>query len=136
MLICGVGLAFAYTACNKNNGKNSTDLIETPSSATNPDAKGPTAKIVFTETEFDFGKVTEGETVEHVFMIKNEGDADLVIKGATSSCGCTVPDPPKHPIKPGEEEKIRVTFDSKGKKRHRGKGNHRGNQCCSRCKPA
>ena len=47
---------------------------------------------------------------------KNIGNSDLLISSAKGSCGCTVPEWPKDPIKPGKEANIKVTFDSKGKK--------------------
>ena len=49
------------------------------------------------------------------FKFKNVGKSDLIISSAQGSCGCTVPEWPKEPIKPGEEGKIAVTFNSTGK---------------------
>ena len=63
----------------------------------------------------DFGKVTDGERVEHTFKFTNTGEADLVISSATASCGCTIPDWPKEPIAPGEKGEIKVEFNSAGK---------------------
>jgi hypothetical protein len=63
----------------------------------------------------DFGTIKEGDIVETEFIVKNTGDSDLVIADAKGSCGCTVPEPPKEPIKPGESAPIKVSFDSKGK---------------------
>lgn len=73
-------------------------------------------KIVFEETEYDFGTIMQGEKLTHVFVFTNEGKSDLVIQSANASCGCTTSTPPKAPIKPGEKGEIRVTFDSKAKK--------------------
>ncbi|MCO5266262.1 MAG: DUF1573 domain-containing protein [Lentimicrobium sp.] len=39
----------------------------------------------------------------------------------SSSCGCTVPDFPKTPIKPGESHKIDVKFDSEGRRGYQNK---------------
>ena len=39
----------------------------------------------------------------------------MIISSATGSCGCTVADYPKLPIKPNQESEITVTFDSDGK---------------------
>jgi hypothetical protein len=71
--------------------------------------------LEFDKTEHDFGNINEGKTVTTEFVITNTGDADLVIVSAVGSCGCTVPQPPKDPIKPGESAPIKVTFDSNGK---------------------
>ena len=61
----------------------------------------------------DFGTITEGDVVETEFTVKNVGDSDLIISDAKGSCGCTVPEPPKDPIKPGDSAPIKVSFDSK-----------------------
>ena len=72
----------------------------------------PESKMEFAEKEFDFGTITQGDKVEHIFTFKNTGKADLLIKDAKGSCGCTVPDYPKDPIKPGAEGNIKVSFNS------------------------
>ena len=38
----------------------------------------------------------------------------MVITNATSSCGCTVPNPPKEPIAPGEKGELVVKFNGSG----------------------
>lgn len=68
--------------------------------------------IEFTETEYDFGTVVEGDQVEHSFEFKNTGDKELIIVDAKGSCGCTVPTFPEEPIMPGETGKIDVVFNS------------------------
>jgi hypothetical protein len=43
-------------------------------------AAGPAGpRLLAPETRFDFGKVTDGRTVEHVFELRNAGDAALEI---------------------------------------------------------
>lgn len=71
--------------------------------------------IEFDKTEHNFGDIKEGEKVSTDFIIKNTGKGDLLIVSAQGSCGCTVPEPPKEPIKPGQSAPIKVTFDSAGK---------------------
>ena len=71
--------------------------------------------MTFTEKEFDFGTIKEGDKVEHVFTFTNTGKADLIITDAKGSCGCTVPVFKKDPIKPGETSEMKVSFDSGGK---------------------
>lgn len=63
----------------------------------------------------DFGTINEGDVVETQFIVKNIGESDLIITDAKGSCGCTVPQPPKDPIKPGDSAPIKVSFDSKNK---------------------
>jgi hypothetical protein len=72
-------------------------------------------KIQFNQKTFDFGMIEQGEKVQYKFMFTNTGDADLIIKDAQASCGCTTPSYPFVPIKPGETGSIGVTFSSIGK---------------------
>lgn len=71
--------------------------------------------ISFEKEEHDFGNLIDGEKVTYSFRFQNTGDAPLIISEAKGSCGCTVPNYPKKPIKAGEEASIDVTFDSKGR---------------------
>lgn len=88
--------------------------IPTESTVVKP-ADGKYPQMVFNKKEHDFGDITDGETVNYSFTVSNAGEADLVITNASASCGCTVPDYPKKPIKPGESGKIKVSFDSSNK---------------------
>ena len=78
-------------------------------------AGGKTTSAKFEETSHDWGTIAEGEKMTHVFKFKNTGDNDMIISDAHGSCGCTVPEWPKEPIKPGKSSQIKVIFDSKGK---------------------
>jgi hypothetical protein len=80
-----------------------------------PPVDGKYPAMTFTETEHDFGDIKQGDKVTYFFEFKNTGQADLLISDAHGSCGCTVPEYPKEAIKPGQSEKIKVSFDSKGK---------------------
>jgi len=71
--------------------------------------------IEFENELYEFGKITQGEKVEHSFTFKNTGEYPLIIGTARGSCGCTVPQWPTEPIAPGEKGKIDVVFDSNGK---------------------
>jgi hypothetical protein len=73
------------------------------------------AQMTFSEEKHDFGKITQGEKVSYSFVFKNTGNSDLIISNASASCGCTIPNYPKAPVKPGEESKIDVVFNSEGK---------------------
>ena len=130
-LIIVLAVAFMAAACgnNKESEKKISDLENrlnelesgtapttsniTPEPETKPE--GPLPSFAFSEEEYDFGTINEGDVVEHVFKFKNTGEEDLVIQTATGSCGCTVPNYPKDPIAPGEEGEIQVKFNSKGK---------------------
>lgn len=82
---------------------------------TPPVPTGPTTTMTFEESTYNFGSVTEGEKVEHVYKFKNTGNDPLIISNAQGSCGCTVPQWPREPIAPGKSSEIKVVFDSKGK---------------------
>ena len=70
------------------------------------------AEIKFVTEEIDYGTIKQGADGVRVFEFKNTGKAPLVISGASSSCGCTVPSWPKEPIAPGASGKIEVKYDT------------------------
>jgi len=75
----------------------------------NPNA----ANFKFEEEIHDYGTINQGANGAYFFKFKNTGKEPLIISNATGSCGCTVPEWPKEPIKPGGESQIKVTYDTK-----------------------
>lgn len=71
--------------------------------------------LSFNESAYDFGDISQGDKVTHVFKFKNEGSVPLLISNVQTTCGCTVPQWPKTPIAPGTESEIKATFNSAGK---------------------
>jgi hypothetical protein len=71
--------------------------------------------ITFEKDFHDFGNLRSGEKVTFFFKFKNTGKSLLVISDVTTSCGCTISNYPKQPIKPGEESTVDVSFDSEGR---------------------
>ena len=67
--------------------------------------------------EHNFGRMKEGEQREYDFEFTNTGKEDLIIEDCKGSCGCTVPEWPKDPIKPGQSAAIKVKFDSTKKEK-------------------
>jgi hypothetical protein len=61
---------------------------------------------------YNFGSVTQGKKVQHLFLIKNSGDAPLQIKQLSAACGCTAAKPSSSLILPGRSAEIQVTFDT------------------------
>ena len=113
-----VASAFMFASCNNTTEKTESSVdsvkkVEVPAVVEEP-AKEPT-KIKFTESEFDFGKINEGQKVEHVFKFTNAGDKTLFITDARASCGCTIPEFTKDPVEPGKDGQIKVIYDSKNK---------------------
>lgn len=116
-LIALASLVLVFTACNetkKDNGELDTNLVKNGSSASATN-KEDLPLIQFDEETHNFGKIREGEKVSYSFKFKNVGKSDLIITDAKGSCGCTVPNYPTKPIKPGEDGVVDVTFDSAGK---------------------
>ncbi|MBS1736420.1 MAG: DUF1573 domain-containing protein [Bacteroidetes bacterium] len=74
-----------------------------------------TTTVQVIDSVYNFGKVTDGENVVYNYRFKNNGTKPLVISQATASCGCTVPEKPEEPIKPGETGFLKVVFNSKGR---------------------
>ncbi len=75
-----------------------------------------TAQITFEKTSHNFGSFPESSPkVTCTFKFKNTGNGPLVIHQAIASCGCTVPQYPKEPIKPGESGEVTVTYNGAGK---------------------
>ncbi|MCC7029889.1 MAG: DUF1573 domain-containing protein [Chitinophagaceae bacterium] len=98
-------------------GKLPASLINNPRSLNQADSAkvNELGKLVFKDTIHDFGVLTEGEVVQYEFTFTNQGKRDIIINEAKASCGCTVADYPGRPFKQGESDKIKVSFDSKGK---------------------
>ena len=108
--------AFAFTACNQSSADKLDEKLDTVTVANNSGVLlEDAAKFEFEKEIFDFGVIQEGESVKTTFKFKNVGKTPLIIKDATATCGCTVPEYPTTPIKPGEEGTITVVFNSLGK---------------------
>lgn len=78
-----------------------------------PDANK--AEFKFEQMEYNYGTIKQGDKVDYEFVFTNVGKEPLIISSANGSCGCTVPEWPKEPIKKGEKGRIKVTFNSAGK---------------------
>ena len=99
-------------SCHNKDQKLSSDLVTNPKSAEKSTDKVPV--IQFEKTEYDFGKILQGEVVSYTFHFTNAGNVPLIITSVDKSCGCTAGDYPREPIAPGERGDIKVTYDSKG----------------------
>jgi Protein of unknown function (DUF1573) len=90
----------------------------TTASTTQPEISTTTTDLPimeFENREHNFGLINEGAKVYYVFNFRNSGKSDLIISNAIGSCGCTIPEYPKQPIKVGESGKIKVSFNAAGK---------------------
>ena len=69
---------------------------------------------VFTveSTTVDFGEVDNTKDAGfRILKFKNTGNAPLMITNAVGSCGCTIPEWPKEPIKAGASAEIKIKYD-------------------------
>ncbi|HEA30787.1 MAG TPA: DUF1573 domain-containing protein [Leeuwenhoekiella sp.] len=70
------------------------------------------AEINFETDVIDYGEIAHGADGLREFKFTNTGNAPLVINKAYSTCGCTVPTPPKDPIMPGDTGVIKVKYNT------------------------
>ena len=74
------------------------------------------AQATFPVQSHDFGTIKEdGGPVTCTFEFVNTGNKPLIIVDALASCGCTRPEFPTKPIKPGKKGKIKVTYSPIGR---------------------
>jgi hypothetical protein len=79
------------------------------------DASKGNPVIYLTETQYDFGKVNEGDKVDHTFRFVNKGSSNLVIKDIKTSCGCTAALLSQDNLAPGQEGTLKVELDTKNR---------------------
>jgi hypothetical protein len=110
-------LCLALAACeNKKEHAETNTAPSVSGSASQSEAPAlETTVISFQDSAYAFGKINEGDVVEHTFTYTNTGDHPLVITSANASCGCTASEWSKDAILPGKDGKIKVTFNSAGK---------------------
>lgn len=71
------------------------------------------AEITFEKTIYDYGTIKKGGDGNCEFVLKNTGKSPLIITNCSSSCGCTVPQCSKEPIKKGEKRTILIKYNTK-----------------------
>jgi hypothetical protein len=96
----------------ENNGTSITPVNAQTSTSADPSTLGA---FGFSEEEYDFGTINEGQVIEHIFNFTNNGQSPLVISNITASCGCTSPEWTKTPVNPGEKGFVKVVFNSTAK---------------------
>ncbi|MES2808001.1 MAG: DUF1573 domain-containing protein [Bacteroidota bacterium] len=88
ILMCAVVLGFAFTA------------------------SAQTAEFKFNEEKHDFGKIPSGTPVTTVFTYTNVGVEPLILTEVKPTCGCTIADYTKTPVKKGDTGKITITYNA------------------------
>ncbi len=103
-----------------------------PTMDTDPNSK---ARITyeFGSDTINFGKVMQGDVLNHKFLMQSSGEEDLIIKQAKPTCGCTVaqimaqdgegqlvPYQYGKPLPPGRKIEIQATLHTQNKRGHAG----------------
>jgi len=91
MILCAVILGFAFTASAQDNQK---------------------AEFKFNEEKHDFGKIAQGKPVTTEFVFTNIGTEPLILAEVRPTCGCTIADFTKTPVKKGEKGYIKITYNA------------------------
>ena len=124
IILASVSSLLILGACKKNEVANleQHSAISNPAQIGIPDMEkrvipkdGKYPEMTFATKDHDFGTIEADSKVNYSFTFKNTGQADLIISRAVGSCGCTIPEYPKDPIKAGESGKIDVSFNSANK---------------------
>jgi hypothetical protein len=88
----------------------SISCSQTPATEEKKSVLGPS--IEFKTLEHDFGTIEKGGNGTFEFVFTNTGTEPLILSNVRSSCGCTIPEWPKDPIKAGESATIKVIYDT------------------------
>ena len=72
-------------------------------------------KLVFQETEYDFGKTPGEREVSISFQLRNEGNGELILEEPLAWCDATVSIVGPYKVMPGEERTVQVTHNLLGK---------------------
>ena len=72
-------------------------------------------KITCDAPSYDFGSADSSQTIEHTFVLKNEGDLTLEISNVKPSCGCTVANISERSVPPGGETKVTARLALQGR---------------------
>ncbi len=91
LILCVVVLGFAFKASAQEEKK---------------------ADFKFTEEKHDFGKIPQGKPVTTLFEFSNVGQEPLILSEVRPTCGCTIADYTKTPIKPGDKGQIKITYSA------------------------
>jgi hypothetical protein len=91
IILCAVVLGFAFAASAQDNQK--------------PEFK-------FNEEKHDFGKIPQGKPVSTLFEYTNVGEQPLIVTAVQPSCGCTIADFTKTPVKKGDKGTIKITYNA------------------------
>lgn len=107
--------SLALASCKKENAALTIDDATAKKAEMAHAESGKVPVIKFDNASHDFGNIKAGKKVNYTYKFTNAGTGDLIISDAKASCGCTVPNYTKEPVKPGGTGEVSVVFDSTGK---------------------
>ncbi|HEY0670600.1 MAG TPA: DUF1573 domain-containing protein [Sphingobacteriaceae bacterium] len=70
------------------------------------------AEFKFEKETYDFGKISQGKPVTAELKFTNIGEEPLIISTVEPTCGCTVANYTKTPVKKGESGSISLTYNA------------------------
>jgi len=103
-------LSFVATSCGEKKASESFTAEETAQQAENIVDPATAPILTLAEASHDFGDVQANNKVETYVKFKNDGKSPLVIRDASATCGCTVPEFPTNPIPVGGTDSIKVQY--------------------------
>ena len=71
---------------------------------------GPYPEAVVDKPDYDFGAMAIATTKRHTFVIRNEGDAPLILEKGETTCECTLSELAKNEILPGESVEVELEW--------------------------
>ena len=71
--------------------------------------------VAWKSDNIDVGEIPQNVPKNIQFEFKNTGKTDVIITNVKPTCGCTVADYTKTPIKAGETGKVNATFNAAAK---------------------
>jgi len=91
LILCAVILGFAFTASAQTDNK---------------------GEFKFNEEKHDFGKIPQGKPVTTEFVFTNVGEEPIILSEVRPTCGCTIADYTKTPVKKGDKGVIKITYNA------------------------
>ena len=82
-------------------------------------AQTPAApRIALSQESWNFGEIWHPQGVNLTLIVTNEGNATLELKDVRTTCGCTLVEPGRKSVPPGETTDVKVRYNSEGKQGH------------------
>lgn len=72
-------------------------------------------ELKFDKETHDFGTIPHNKPASFEFTFSNAGDAPIILSEVKPSCGCSVAEFTKTPVKPGDKGTISVTYNAAAK---------------------